>query len=232
MQTLVRFLPHFLSRPAAAFLIAAACATSAVHAQEIDTLPKYGMAKKNDAQLEADRQFIAAVDTEYKGDRKKGAESIAARGWEFVKSGNLRDGMRRFNQAWLLDNANGDALWGMAVIDMANERSSEAMDLFAQAQASKSDDIDFASDYARAKGIIGMKTKNDVLLQDALTGFAKNYTRDPQHALNLQNWAITLYYIGDYPKAWDKIKLAQATPRRGELDPKFIDALQEKMPRP
>ena len=50
--------------------------------------------------------------------------------------------------------------------------------------------------------------------------------------MNLQNWVVTLYYVGNYAEAWKKVKLAEATPRRAELDPGFIAALQAKMPRP
>ena len=49
---------------------------------------------------------------------------------------------------------------------------------------------------------------------------------------NLQNWAMTLYYTGDYAQAWRKIKQAEATPRGAELDQQFIALLQTKMPRP
>jgi hypothetical protein len=48
----------------------------------------------------------------------------------------------------------------------------------------------------------------------------------------LQNWAIVLYYTGNYTKAWEKIKMAEAAPRGNELDKRFIAELQSKMPRP
>jgi hypothetical protein len=50
--------------------------------------------------------------------------------------------------------------------------------------------------------------------------------------LNLQNWAIILFYTGDYGEAWKKIKLAEGAPRAGELDKNFVAALEKKMPRP
>ena len=69
----------------------------------------------HDAQKAADAKFIASIDDYYKGDRKKGAEDVSRRGWQFLRQGNAPEAMKRFNQAWLLDNANGNALCGRAL---------------------------------------------------------------------------------------------------------------------
>lgn len=42
----------------------------------------------------------------------------------------------------------------------------------------------------------------------------------------------SLYYVGNYAEAWKKVRLAEATPRRADLDSGFIAALPAKMPRP
>lgn len=202
-------------------------------AQSGNLLPKYGPQPKNEAQLAADGKFLASVDAEYKGDRKKAAGEVALRGWQFLRQGNPQDAMRRFNQAWLLDAGNGTALWGMAVVQMgAPGKTDEAMSLFAEADRLVGGDIDFAVDYAKALGQIGAASRNEAMLKDAFRRHAQSYERAPNHTLNLQNWAITLYYVGNYAEAWKKIKLAEATPRRADLDPRFIAALQAKMPRP
>ena len=140
--------------------------------------------------------------------------------------------MRRFNQAWILDKTNGNALWGMAVIQMGLRKFDDALTLFAEAENSIGSNLDFSVDYARALGVLGAQAKNEMLLNDALSRFSNLYDKAPQHTLNLQNWAITLFYQGKYAEAWQKIKLAESTPRHAELDPSFIAALQSKLPRP
>ena len=140
--------------------------------------------------------------------------------------------MRRFNQAWLIDNSNGSALWGMAAIQGGSGKLDESLKLFDEAEALVGDDIDFTADYANALAMAGTQTKNDTLLNDDFARFARVYEKAPRHALNLQNWAIALYYVGNYAEAWKKGKLAEATPGRAELDPKFVYALQSKMPPP
>lgn len=202
------------------------------HAQNINLLPKYGSIPKNDVQKDADAKFLAGIDDYYKGDRKQAAVDTADRGWSFLRQGNPSDAMRRFNQAWLIDHENGSALWGMAVIQGGMGKMSEALKLLAEADALMGDDIDFSVDYAKALGIVGSQTKNESQLQDAFARFERLYQKAPQNTLNLQNWAITLFFVGNYAEAWKKVALAEATPRHAELDAAFIADLNSKMPRP
>lgn len=201
-------------------------------AQDINLQPKYGLVPKNEAQKAADAKFLAGIDDYYKGNRKKAEKDVAARGWQLLRQGNIPDAMRRFNQAWLIDNANGSALWGMGAIQSDAGKIAESLKLFAEAESIVGGDIDFSVDYAKALGIAGTETKNDALLKDAFARFERLYKKAPQHTLNLQNWAITLFYVGNYAEAWKKIKLAEATPRHAELDPRFLADLRSKMPRP
>jgi hypothetical protein len=43
---------------------------------------------------------------------------------------------------------------------------------------------------------------------------------------------MTLLGIGKYSEAWAKVKLAEATPNKDQLDPRFLADLQSRMPRP
>jgi tetratricopeptide (TPR) repeat protein len=215
-----------------AFLVSSGLTLQPATAQDMNLQPKYGSLSKNDAQKAADTKFIASVDDYYKGDRKKGSEEASRRGWQFLRQGNSLEAMKRFNQAWLLDNANGNALWGMAAIQAGSGKIDESLKLFDEAEGFVGNDIDFSVDYAKALGVAGAQAKNETLLKDAFARFARLYEKAPQHTLNLQNWAITSFYVGKYVDAWKAVKLAEATPRRAELDPGFLAALQSKMPRP
>ena len=213
-------------------LFAVGTMVSAAFAQEINLQPKYGLLPKNEAQKTADAAFLAGIDNRYQGNRKKAAEELSARGWQLLRRNAAPDAMRRFNQAWLADASNGSALWGMAVVQAGSGRFQESLELFAEAERVIGGDIDFAADHARALGAAGVETKSQSMLNDAFARFARVYDKAPQHTLNLQNWAITLFNLDNYAEAWKKIKLAEATPRRSELDPEFLAALQSKMPRP
>src|SRR6187551_610372 len=142
--------PRFL----ALTLLALGLAFQGAHAQKDPTLvPKYGAVPKTDAQKTADRQFLAAMDKQFKGDRKKAAQETATRGWESLRQRNAQEAMRRFNQAWLLDKSNGLALWGMAAVQGGSGKGAEALNLLKEAEKSLGDDLDFAVDHARALGM-------------------------------------------------------------------------------
>ena len=83
-----------------------------------------------------------------------------------------------------------------------------------------------------AVGKAGAAQKDDALLKDAFDRFERIYRKAPQNTLNLQNWAMTLLGIGKYSEAWAKVKLAEATPNKDQLDPRFLADLQSHMPRP
>jgi len=202
------------------------------NAEEINLLPKYGLFSKNEAQKIADEKFLMDIDNRYKGNRKKAAEDVSLSGWQFLRQGNTSDAMRRFNQAWMIDNTNGFALWGMATISSIRGNVDQSLKLFGEAELFVGNDIDFSVDYARSVGFAGVQSNNKKLLQDALNRFTQIHKRAPQHTLNLQNWAIILFSVGNFSEAWKKIILAEATPHHAELDKNFIAALQAKMPRP
>jgi tetratricopeptide (TPR) repeat protein len=195
-------------------------------------LPKYGGLPKAEWQKEADAAFIKGMDEQYHGDRNKASIDAAARGWRYMAEHNFADAMRRFNQAWLLNNSNGYALWGMAAIQASSGKFDESLKLFAEAEKFVGSEINFSVDYAKALGAAGVALNNDAMLKDALERFERIYRKAPQNTLNLQNWAITLASTGNYSEAWAKVKLAEATPNKNQLDPRFIAALQARMPRP
>jgi len=203
-------------------------------ANETNMLPKYGLIQKNESEQKADEKFIAIVKEQYKGNLTKAAEDVALSGWGYLRQNDNMNAMKRFNQAWLLDNKNGTALWGMAVAEQKRALPTSmatSMELFTEAEQYKKEDINFAVDYARAMSFRAIQLKDLTLLRDALNRYAKISQKDPNHTLNFQNWAITLYQIGDYKQSWEKIKLAEATPRKNELDKIFLEALESKMPR-
>ena len=201
-------------------------------ADDRNLLPKYGSLPKTKQQEAADAKFIAAIDEQYNGDRNKASMDLALRGWQYLAGHHLDDAMRRFNQAWLLNKGNGTALWGMAAIQADAGKLDESVKLFAEAEKSVGGQLNFSVDYARALGKAGADLHNDAMLKDAFERFKSIYEKMPANTLNLQNWAMTLFAIGRYSEAWEKVKLAEATPNGGALDPRFLAALQARMPRP
>jgi tetratricopeptide (TPR) repeat protein len=179
--------------------------SSLVQAQDMNLLPKYGSQPKNDALKASDAIFISGMDEEYHGDRAKASMDMAMRGWQYLAAGDFDTAMRRFNLAWLLNNSNGTALWGMGAYEAHSGKLDESLKLFAEAEPLVGDQINFSVDYAKAMGKAGVTLKDDALLKDAFARFARIYQRVPDNVLNLQNWAMTLYSMGNYSEAWAKV---------------------------
>jgi tetratricopeptide (TPR) repeat protein len=201
-------------------------------AQDRNVLPKYGELPKLDWQKASDEAFLKATDEEYHGDRKQASADTAMRGWQYLREGDPDDAMRRFNQAWLLDSANGTALWGMAAIEADAGKFDESLKLFAEAEKSVGEQLNFSIDHARIIGVVGVARKDDSVLRDAFDRFARIHQKAPENSRNLRNWAVTLFGAGKYSEAWEKVKLAEATPDKGHLDPEFLKSLESRMPRP
>jgi tetratricopeptide (TPR) repeat protein len=203
-----------------------------VHADDRNLLPKYGGLPLTAIEKEINDKFVSGMNEDYHGDLKKASMDMAMRGWQYLAAGDLDDAMRRFNQAWLLNKKNGTALWGMAAIEASSGNFDDSLKLFTEAEKFVGSDINFSVDYAKALGKAGVQLKDDTLLKFAFNRFEFNYQKAPQNTLNLQNWAMTLFSIGKYSEAWAKVKLAEATPNKNQIDPRFIAALQARMPRP
>jgi tetratricopeptide (TPR) repeat protein len=181
----------------AAFLLSA---TLAYAQDDRNLLPKYGLLPKTEWQKAADAEFIDAIDEEYHGDRNKASMDLAGRGWQYLAGGNYADAMRRFNQAWLLNNSNGTALWGMAAIEASAGKSDDSLRLFAEAEKFVGGEVNFSVDYAKAVGMAGVQRRDDALLRDAFERFERVYEKAPQNTKNLQNWASLSLALGDTPK--------------------------------
>lgn len=224
-QTMLRRLPYL-----PLLLSAMLCNTSL--AQSPDLIPKFGRSTGDSTLTAQDQKFIGDTDRQYQGDRKKASAELAARSWQLLRQGKSDAAMQLFNQAWLLLGKNGHALWGMGQIEANRGNATESLKLFSEANRLIGFDLDFAVDYARALSLAGVKLSDKKLMDEAFLRFAQIQARAPQHTLNLQNWAIAFFYTGQYAAAWEKAKAAQATPRGGEVDKKFLADLQGKMQRP
>jgi tetratricopeptide (TPR) repeat protein len=210
--------------------VAFVCPSS--NAQAPDLQPKYGRASGDGALSADDQKFLADMDSRFKGDRKKASSTLATRGWTVLRQGKSDEAMQRFNQAWLLQNNNGNALWGMGQIQANRGKAADSYKLFGEANRMIGYELDFAVDYARAQSLAALELGDNKMLDEAFKRFAQLQTRAPQNSLNLQNWAIAYYIKGQYAAAWEKVKAAEATPRGGDLDKRFVADLQRKMQRP
>ena len=94
----------------------------------IHLLPLFGEFEKTDVQKAVDTEFLKACDLSFKT-RLEASEFFAARAWEYLGEGERDTALYRFNLAYLLDDENSDAYWGLGVIAYQNEKYAQAIDL-------------------------------------------------------------------------------------------------------
>lgn len=86
--------------------------------QNTSLLPKYGGLERTKKEKESDEEFkrkvMESFDTE-----KEASNHMIDLGFQYLYKGDLKTAMYRFNQAYLLDNANSNIYWGYGTIYMA-----------------------------------------------------------------------------------------------------------------
>ena len=200
-------------------------------------MPKYGNLPKSDDEKAVDNRFIEEMERQFDHDRNKAAQAVAQRGWEIFRSGDAVTAIKRFNQAWLLDPKNVLALWGMATVSASRNDLKTAVPLFLEAQSFKAkafrdEDVNLNVDCAKAMSMLAVQSKDASMMKEAMARFDRLAMDAPRHPMNWQNWAIALYFTGDYAGAWEKLAKMEALGLPQKADPGFIDALSQKMPRP
>lgn len=81
-------------------------------------LPKYGGIEKTPDQKKSDSAFIKDVMEKFQTEREASDHMIDL-GFKYLYRGDFKTAMYRFNQAYLLDNANENIYWGYGGIYMA-----------------------------------------------------------------------------------------------------------------
>ncbi len=94
----------------------------------IHLLPLYGEFEKTDAQKAVDEEFLKVCDLNFPN-RAKASAFFAERAWEYLAEGQKDTATYRFNLAYLLDNQNSDAFWGLGVISYQIEQYEKAINL-------------------------------------------------------------------------------------------------------
>lgn len=105
----------------------------------IHLLPLFGEFEKTDTQKVADEEFLKMCDSNFLT-REKASAFFAERAWEYLSEGQKDTATYRFNLAYLLDDENSDAFWGLGVISYQNEKYDKAISLMKRGLEMDDDD--------------------------------------------------------------------------------------------
>ena len=225
---------RFLHVTAVAFLIVLLSACATPSKVDISLLPMYGDVQKTEKQKQADEIYLKTMDANFSS-RRAASQSAAKAGWGFLRKRDLNTAMRRFNQSWLLDPNYYEAYAGFAqILDIqgnfqgASKMAEKAMNLGPA-------DYRLMCDAASAHGKYALSIENN---SEEKAKYLKKSASVCEHAALIHpdgsciyfNWAITLFHMGEYLEAWQKVKKLEDL---GYGHRKyFIDDLSRKMPRP
>lgn len=222
---------------AVVFLSSCARQTGGQREVGIDQQPMYGGIDRTADPLlsAADEQLIADVTKEF-GSREKASDAFVEQGVRFYREDNYVMAMKRFNQAWLLNQNSPGVYMGFAVVYHDKGKNCEAKNMVDRALALDLSKPIPLSDAGRiyalcavSDGSLSKEVKSQYFKKsDEL--YRKASADSPNSDYISGSWATALYWQGDYAGAWEKVEKQRAL--GGTPPGQFIKLLRSKMPEP
>lgn len=200
------------------------------YARRKNYFPEYGNLPKSEGEKKADNDFIESI-TKLGYSKQKGSEQLAMKGWNFLRQGDYENAMLRFNQSWLLDNTNVNAIWGFGAIMGILENPNDSIKYLEQAY--KNDNtvtrllIDISTAYL--KRYDNLKDKKD--LDDGLSSLLKYLKNDGKNDEALYRASIFYYHLKDYNSSWTYLHKCYEQGGKS-VNQGFVDALTKEMREP
>jgi tetratricopeptide (TPR) repeat protein len=169
----------------------------------IHLLPLFGEFDKTDAQKNTDEEFLKMCDLNFPS-RAKASAFFAERAWEYLSEGQKDTATYRFNLAYLLDDENSDAFWGLGVISYQNEKYEKAISLMKRGLEMDDDDnvtlmVDLSTVYIKCFTVDAQK-------EDLYTAFdllEKVIKKQPESANAFMQLSLARLLNGQIDEAWD-----------------------------
>lgn len=205
----------------------------------IDNIPMYGQPSitRPDFLQKADADFILNASSAFGGDRQAASREWAGQASRFLAQGNLDFAMRRYNQAWLLDDTNYEVYWGFARVGVESDNFETGVKFMKQAVELCRDDFQLPAVYSDL-GVAFSFLANSVpherasersaAFASANDAFAKSIALSPKYANAWRRWSMSLAVERKYSEAAEKSLLAKelgAPPLPPKLAQEIEDAV-------
>lgn len=211
-------------------------ATMSEQTTRVDEVPMYGGIDRTKFPelVEADKQFISDVTKEF-GSRGKASQLWVKQGFKFYNQNRLGMAMRRFNQAWLLNDENAEVYAGFGSVLHDQGKYCDAMQMMQKSlslnpptyQGIYTDAGRVFTLCAISDDVDSAETKSNLIsMSEALYQEAEKL--EWNKAYTYGSWATAYYWRGDYSGAWlmvEKQKEAGGLP-----DKHFLELLSKEMP--
>lgn len=190
---------------------------------EVNTLPMYGGMDKT----ESINEFKKTLGDQRFADSKHAVEL----GWQYYNKKDFDTAMKRFNQAWMLDQENPDVYWGFGIVSAEKGNIDDSIKYLKMAYAlgPKNAEIvyNLGYTYSQKSYTPGLsKAEKDSNLNEAIKYFEQATIIDPKVDYYYGEWANALYELGQYEASLKKVELAE---KYGKGDPAFRKLVEDKL---
>lgn len=203
--------------------------------KEMAHLPMYGGMDRQSipAFKAADEQLIQGSTRAF-GSRADASEVSVEQGFKFADQSEYSMAMKRFNQAWVLNQDNPRVYWGFGTILLKQQKFCDGLRMMERALSYNVYITRFYPQAAMAYTLCGA-SDTTLLAETKASYFSKSRElyesaaakdTDKAHVYGL--WAMALTLQGDYRQAWEKVvkqKEAGGTPTD-----ELLSELRAKMP--
>ncbi len=165
-------------------------------------LPLFGGFEKSAEQKLKEEEFLMNCDKSFKN-RSEASDFFATRAWEYLSEGEKDTATYRFNLAYLLDDENPEAYWGLGVIAYQNEKYEQAIELMNRGLSIEEDDnvtliVDLSTVYLKCYTV----DKNHKDLENAFALLHKALTKQPDSANALMQLSMAKLLNNEVEEAW------------------------------
>jgi len=195
----------------------------------INTVPLFGERPKTAEQIDQEIHFLNDCDRNF-ASRSDASNFFSARGWDYVADRQLDTAAHRFNLAWLLNDSNADAYWGLGVVCYQKNQLPDAIRMLKRGLSIADSNIVLMTDLASVEIKQYQQKQEADVLADAESHLQRATLLNP-NALSYQKLSVVYYLKADYIKAWAYFHQA-VNLDRSSLDIGYLSDLLAKLPDP
>ncbi len=199
-------------------------------AKAVRTMPLFGERTKSGEQIEFEIHFLMDCDQNF-SNRGEASQFFAARGWDYLGESQLDTAAYRFNLAWLLNDKNVDAYWGLGVVCYQQNKLDQAIRMLSKGLTLADTNSVLMTDLATVE-LMQFQVKKDIQhLNEAENHLTKAIALLPDNATAHMKMALLQYNKSDYGRAWEHIHQARRLDFSA-IDLSLLSELSAKQPDP
>ncbi len=197
---------------------------------ERQTVPFFGEQHKTSEQIDKEIRFLSDCDKMFNS-REEASNFFAARAWEYVQEGQLDTAAYRFNLAYLLNEKNVDAYWGLGVVSYQKNQLEEAASILRRGVELAPSNVPLMVDLSTIELRNFTQAAKPEDLEDSYKLLKHAASLDTTYAQTFYNLASAEFYRADYPKAWEALHTGRKINFQ-LVDFEFVNLLRTKLPDP